>query len=237
MARGYLIAEMPDCERPRERLEHRGADALSDAELLAILLRTGREGRSSVDVAREALITFGGSLDGLAEATLGELRRVRGIGRAKAVEIKAALSLACRIGGGDRLRSRRLSGPAAIALAMREKFLGKRQEEFHVLLLDAKHRLIGEELVTRGLVDRSQVHAREVFRTAIRESCCRIVLVHNHPSGDPTPSSPDVAATASLVSAGKIVGIEVMDHVIIGAPSPERPLGYLSMREEGIVIK
>jgi DNA repair protein RadC len=173
----------------------------------------------------------------VADASLAELRNVRGIGPAKAVEIKAALSLGSRLNGGNRLRNRRLVGPAAIALAMRDSFAGKRQEEFHVLLLDAKNRLIRDELVTKGLVDRSQVHAREVFRSAIRESCSRVVLVHNHPSGDPTPSAPDVSATAMLVKAGNVVGISVMDHVILGSPSPERPMGYLSMREEKLVFK
>lgn len=235
--RGFLIAEMPDGERPRERLESRGAEALSDAELLAILLRTGRAGRSAVDVARDLLVGFGGNLDRLAEASLGELRAVAGIGRAKAIEIKAAMSLASRLGGAGCSRNERMTGPLAVMQVMREKFVGKKQEEFHVLLLDTKHRLIVDELVTKGLLDRSQIHAREVFRTAIRESCSRIVLVHNHPSGDPTPSAPDLAATASLVAAGEVVGIEVMDHVIIGIPSAEHPLGYLSMKEEKLVIK
>lgn len=234
--RGYLIAEMPELERPRERLEARGSDALSDAELLAILLRTGRCGRSALDVARDALVCFGGSLDRLAEASLGELRKIPGIGRAKAIEIHAALSLARRVGSGERLRRSRLVGPAAVCLAMRDQFHGKRQEEFHVLLLDTKNRLIEDQLVTKGLVDRSQVHAREVFRQAIRESCSRVILVHNHPSGDPTPSAPDLEATAKLRSAGEIIGIEVMDHVVIGAPSAERPLGYLSMKEEKLVF-
>jgi DNA repair protein RadC len=129
----------------------------------------------------------------------------------------------------------RLQGPADVAALLRPVLAGKQQEEFHVLLLDAKHGLIADELVTVGLVDRSQVHAREVFRVAIRESCARIVLAHNHPSGDPTPSAEDIACTRDLVAAGKIVGIEVMDHLVLGARTPGRIKDYLSFREESLL--
>lgn len=237
LSRGsFLIAEMPDCERPRERLESHGVEALSDAELLAILIRTGRAGRSALDVARDLLITFGGKLDRLADASLDELRAVPGIGPAKAIEISGALALATRIGPGRRLRQQRLLSPAAVALAVRDQFHGKKQEEFHVLLLDQKSRLIADRTVTRGLVDKTPVHPREIFRPAIRESCSRIILVHNHPSGDPTPSTQDIQATKVLKDAGDLLGISVMDHVIIGAESASYPMGYLSMKEEKIVF-
>lgn len=238
LSRGsFLIAEMPDCERPRERLELHGVEALSDAELLAILIRTGRFGRSALDVARDLLVAFGGKLDRITDASLEELRSVRGIGPAKAIEISAALALASRIGPGRRLRRQRLLSPAAAALAVRDQFHGKKQEEFHVLLLDQKSRLIADRVITRGLVDKTPVHPREIFRPAIRESCSRIILVHNHPSGDPTPSRQDIAATRVLKEAGDLLGITVIDHLIIGAESASYPMGYLSMKEEKIAFE
>jgi len=159
-----------------------------------------------------------------------------GIGQAKAIEITAALALASRIGAGSLLRRQRLLCPSAVAMAVGDQFHGKKQEEFHVLLMDRKNRLIGDRVVTRGLVDRTQIHPREVFRMAIRESCSRIILVHNHPSGDPTPSSCDVEATKGLIAAGKLIGIAVDDHLIIGSKSPSYPMGYLSMKEEQILF-
>jgi DNA repair protein RadC len=127
----------------------------------------------------------------------------------------------------------RLETPGDVAALMRPVLSGKEQEEFHVLLVDTKHRLLRSEKVTVGLLDRAQIHPREVFRPAIREACSCIVLVHNHPSGDPTPSTADIASTKDLVSAGKIIGIHVIDHVIIGQRSATNPKGYLSFREEG----
>ncbi|OGV64613.1 MAG: hypothetical protein A3K19_29750 [Lentisphaerae bacterium RIFOXYB12_FULL_65_16] len=129
----------------------------------------------------------------------------------------------------------RLVAPADVAALMRPLLAGKQQEEFHVLLIDAKHGLIADELVTVGLVDRSQVHSREVFRQAICKSCSRIILAHNHPSSDPTPSAEDIACTRDLVAAGKIVGIEVMDHVVLGARTSGRLKDYLSFREENLL--
>lgn len=231
----YLIAEMPDHERPRERLESVGADALSDTELMAILLRTGRAGRSVIDLARDVLNAFQGDLSKIAQAGLNELREIRGIGRAKAIEIRAAFTLAHRLSIREKKQAPRLESPASVADLMREYFRPKQQEEFHALLLDTKHALMRDECITVGLVDRSQAHAREVFRTAIRESCSRLILAHNHPSGDPTPSAQDISCTKNLVSAGKIIGIQVLDHVIIGARTVDRPRDFLSMREENLM--
>jgi DNA repair protein RadC len=230
-----LIAEMPDRERPRERLIHRGADALSDTELLAILLRSGPRGSSVVDLARRLLSSFDGNLAQLAAANLTELCAIHGIGMAKAVEIRAAFTLAARLAETQVLKRPRLESPIEVTTLMREHFRNLKQEEFHALLLDTKHALIRDELVTIGLLDRSQVHAREVFRTAIRESAARILLVHNHPSGDPTPSSQDIACTRELVAAGKLVGITVLDHVVVGHRSPERIKEYVSFREENLL--
>lgn len=231
----HMIAELPDRERPRERLLRHGVDGLSDTELLAILLRAGTPGRSVLQLARDLLGAFGGDLARLAAAGIPELLRVHGIGPAKAVEIHAAFSLArrlCECSGPSR---QRLESPAAVAALMREVFRHSRQEEFHALLLDTKHQLLRDERVTVGLLDRSQVHAREVFRGAILESCSRIILCHNHPSGDPTPSSQDISCTRNLVAAGRIVGIEVLDHIVIGRRSATRAQDFLSFREENLL--
>jgi DNA repair protein RadC len=234
-SRPFLIAEMPGHERPRERFLRHGADALSDTELLAILLRTGQAGRSVLELAREALIRFDGDLRQLATAPLSELQQIPGIGQAKAIEVSAAFTLARRLSNRCHLDRPRLESPAEVVTLMREYFMGKAQEEFHVLLLDTKHHLIRDEQITVGLVDRSQVHAREVFRSAIKESCSRIVLVHNHPSGDPTPSAQDISCTKNLIAAGKIIGIEVLDHIIIGHRTASRFRDFLSLRDEKLI--
>ncbi len=231
----FCIAEMPEAERPRERLLEFGADALSNTELLAILLRTGSTRCSVITLARRVLDKFGGGLGGIAQATVSELQELDGIGVAKAVELHAAFTLARRLSRQAGNNLLRLTAPAQVADYMREIFRGKRQEEFHALLLDTKHALIRDHCVTVGLVDRSQVHAREVFRPAIREACSRVLLVHNHPSGDPTPSEQDIRCTRNLVSAGKIVGIEILDHVIVGNRDECCGREFVSFREEGLL--
>ncbi len=229
------IAEMPETERPRERLLEFGADALSNTELLAILLRTGSLRCSVLTLARRVLTRFHGSLTHIAGASVSELRELDGIGVAKAVEINAAFALARRMSRMTTEESPRLTSPTEVVDYMRETLRGKRQEEFHALLLDTKHGVIRDHCVTVGLVDRSQVHAREVFRPAIREACSRILLVHNHPSGDPTPSDQDVKCTRSLLAAGQIIGIDILDHVIVGDRSQNGRREYVSFREEGLL--
>lgn len=233
--RGCMIAEMPGHERPRERLLAHGPSALKTAELLAILLRTGTHDRSALDVATALLQRCGGDLVRLAAAPVAELCKVRGIGQAKALELRAAFDLARRLQaafGADKVR---LPGPSDVADLLRDELRGKEKEEFHVLLLDAKNGLLRHEIVTVGLVDRSHIHAREVFRSAIREGCARVLLAHNHPSGDPTPSAPDIECTRNLVNAGKIIGIDVIDHVVIGTRTASRPRDWLSFREANLM--
>lgn len=230
-----LIAELPGHERPRERLLASGPEALSDTELLAILLRTGTRGRSALELARELLLNFGGGLNSLAAAGVGELRGLRGIGAAKAVEVVAAFTLARRLAAQPGRRRPRIEGPADVAALLREKLRLKAQEEFHVLLLDAKHHVLRDECVTVGLADRSQVHAREVFRPAIRESCTAVILAHNHPSGDPTPSPQDLECTKSLTAAGRVIGISVLDHVIIGRAGLAGDREFVSFREANLL--
>jgi len=231
----HLIAELPANERPRERLQAKGADALADAELLAILLRTGARGRSVLDLARDILVRFDYDLDVLSRASVQDLREVRGVGTAKAVEIHAAFALARRLVDNVGRDPLIIDGPDSVARLMREQFRQSRQEEFHVLYLNTKNAVLLREQVTVGLLDRSPIHAREVFRTAVRESCSRVLLVHNHPSGDPTPSPEDIACTEDLVKAGKIIGIDVLDHVVIGRRTQSRIKDYVSFREEGLL--
>ena len=231
----YLIADLPEHERPRERLLQQGVEALSDAELLAILLRTGTRDRSAVDLARDVLAAADGCLARLAAASVTDLARVRGIGQAKAIEIQAAFALARRLRDTLAAERFRIQNPADVGELLREQLRGKPQEEFHVLLLDTRNYVLRDECITVGLVDRSQIHAREVFRTAIRENSSRVVLAHNHPSGDPTPSPQDIECTRSLVSAGKVFGIDVLDHVVLGTRTPSRPRDFVSFRESNLL--
>ena len=231
----YLISELPLHERPRERLLAKGADALSDIELLAIILRTGPKGKSTLDLARQLLQQFDGSLSEMASASPAELSRLKGIGRTKAAELKATFALASRLALDIITENQKVSTPNDAATYFRERFRGKRQEELRILLLNTKNIVIRDELVTVGLLDSSQVHAREVFRSAIHYSASKLILVHNHPSGDPAPSDKDVLCTQELIAAGKIVGIEVVDHIIMGTRTKDRNKDFFSFREGDLI--
>ncbi len=221
------IKEWPEDERPRERLLKHGAAAMSDAHLIAILLRTGAGGRSALDLAMELLAVFG-SLNTLEQASINEISAVRGIGKAKAAQLKAAAELGRRM-----FRETDPKGPAfSSAQDIRDfiyaKVRGMKQEVFFCLLLDAKNRLIREvKEVTKGTLTSSPIHPREAFRDAIRESAASVIFVHNHPSGDPSPSRDDILITERLAAAGDTVGIKVLDHIIIADH------GYVSMLEKG----
>lgn len=217
---------------PRERLAKYGADSLSDSELLAVLLRTGIRGCPVQQMASKLLAKFNGSLLGLCAASVEELCSIPGMGKTKSLELCAAFALSKRL-AEQRLAERTdMKNPRLIALYMREVFNSAQQEEFHVLLLDCQMRLLRNERITVGLVDRSLVHAREVFRCAIRESCSYIIVCHNHPSGLVEPSDQDIAITQMLVKAGNIIGIKVIDHLIIGGKVGENP-EYYSFMENG----
>lgn len=213
-------------DRPRERLDALGAEALSDAELLALLLRTGARGADALVIASRLLASRGG-LAGLARADGGDLAGMAGVGPAKIASLRACLEL------GRRLAARRLEAGAAIRSPadvfrhFHPRLRHAAQERFFVVLLDGRHRVLRHELVSQGTLTASLVHPREVFRPALRESAAALVLVHNHPSGDPTPSREDREITERLMRAGEILGIPVLDHVVVA----ER--GYSSLREEG----
>jgi DNA repair protein RadC len=212
----YAIREWPAPERPRERLYAAGAGALATRELLAILIGSGREGASAVDVAGELLRASGGSLRRLAAAGPAELADVPGIGPAVAARVSAALELGRRLAREGPLERPRIAGPADVFERCAPALRDLAQEEFRVLLLNTQHAVLRELVITRGTLDTSVVHPREVFRAAIIESAAAVILVHNHPSGDPVPSPDDEAVTGQLVHAGQLLGIPVLDHVIIG---------------------
>ena len=229
---GQLIRDMPDHERPRERLAEKGADALSDAELVAILLRTGLKGRSALAVAADLLKTFV-TLGNLARATLDELRQIKGIGRDKAIALKAAFTLAKRMADELRRESPVLDSPERVADLLREDNRFLDVEHLQVLLLNTRKKLIRIEKISQGTLDSLLVHPREVFKFAITANAAAVVLAHNHPSGDPTPSEQDIKVTRDLIRAGQLLKIDVIDHVIMGKPTEGRSRDYVSLRELG----
>ncbi len=232
MAESILIRDLPEHERPRERLALRGADALRDAELIAILLRTGTKGSSALAIAEQLLKTFE-TLDNLARANLEELRKIKGIGPDKAIALKSAFTLAQRMARELRGESPLLDTPDRVAELLREQNRVYHVENFQVVMLNTRRRLIRSESISQGTLDTLLVHPREVFKSAISAGAAAIVLVHNHPSGDPTPSEADIKVTRDLIRAGQLLKIEVLDHIILGRAGPERQRDYVSLRELG----
>ncbi|MCP9456155.1 MAG: DNA repair protein RadC [Nitrospira sp.] len=220
------IPSWPESERPRERLLSKGPEALSDAQLLAILLRTGRRDSSAVAVAMEVLQRVGG-LSGLVKSGVEELCAIEGVGLAKAAQLKAALEIGRRSLAAPLSTGMRLSSSADLFRHFYPLLRDYKQELFKVILLDAKNTIVKETTVSEGTLTLSLVHPREVFTQAIRESAAGVIFVHNHPSGDPTPSREDRHLTDRLVAAGRLLGIAVLDHVIIGDGR------YVSFADEG----
>jgi len=214
-AKYLTIKELPPEERPRERLEKYGPGALSDSELLAIILRTGSKNVSVTELAKNLLRNQKG-LKGIASASLEELCQLGGIGKAKAVQVQAAFEI------GKRFSKARDRGDARIRCSEDVKRLlwhdmrNHDKEHFVILILDTKNRVIKDDTITIGTLDSSIINPREVFKSAVKSNAASVIIVHNHPSGDPTPSSDDIATTKRLRDAGEIVGISVLDHVIIG---------------------
>jgi DNA repair protein RadC len=211
-------------ERPREQPLAHGAAALSNAELLALLLRTGARRRGATHVAHELLAN---GLSALAQAAPGELAAVAGIGPTKAATLLAAFELGRRIAARPLQRGERIGSPEDVHRHFHARLRDAPAEEFHIVLLDARHRILRSVLTSQGTLTASLVHPREVFRPALREAAAALVLVHNHPSGDPTPSTEDREITRRLARAGALLGIPVLDHVIVA------DRGYASLREQG----
>src|SRR5688572_26053144 len=226
------MKDMPAEERPRERLVAVGAENLKTSELLAILLRTGSKGISAIDLGERLIHQFG-SLEKLARAPLAELQKVKGVGRDKAIALKSAFTLAQRMARELRHESPVLDRPEIIADLLREEVRNQNVETFQVLLLNTRRRLIQVEIISQGTLDTILVHPREVFKTAISANASGVVLVHNHPSGDPTPSEADIRVTRDLIRAGQLLKIDVLDHVILGRATEGRTKEYASLRELG----
>jgi DNA repair protein RadC len=231
MTNGIRIQDMPESERPRERMAKHGADALSKAELLAILLRTGTKGVSAIEIGAELIRKFG-TLDSLSRASLDELRKVKGVGRDKAIALKAAFKLARLLVDEMHGESPVLDQPERIADFLREANREYHVEQFQAVLLNTRRKLIRVEQISQGTLDQILVHPREVFRSAIAANASAIVLVHNHPSGDPSPSEADVKTTRDIIRAGQLLKIDVLDHIIFGRKNGAGK-DYVSLRELG----
>jgi DNA repair protein RadC len=226
--KSFTIHDLPLSERPRERLQKFGVEALSAQEILALILGRGIAGES-VTVTAQRLLSQFGSLKGIAGASLEELSQIKGIGPAKASQIKAAFELANRLEGYQEPSKKPVvKTPDEVVSLVTGQLKGKKKEHFLVLLLDTRGQLIRVSEVSVGSLDSSIVHPREVFKEAVSASAASVIFVHNHPSGDPEPSEDDVKLTERLVKAGEVMGIEVLDHIIIGDKK------YRSLKREGL---
>lgn len=224
----FTLRDVPSEERPRERMLQVGAQSLSNAELMAILLRTGTYAESAVTLAQRVL-KQSGSLRNLVEMTVDQLTQIKGIGAAKALQLKAGIELGKRIARTTADDKVTIRSPQDVSALVMEELRYLQKEHFICLFLNTKNHVIGQETLSIGSLNASIVHPREVFRAAIQRSSASIICVHNHPSGDPTPSPEDIAITRQLTEAGKIVGIEVLDHVIIGDNR------FISLKEKGCI--
>jgi DNA repair protein RadC len=220
---------MPEHDRPRERLEQVGAGALRDAELIAVLFRTGTREEGAVALAERLLRHFDGKLHKVAQASVDELQQVRGVGRVKAIEIKAALELGRRAISYAREPIPKIKDSGHAATLFAPRFQACETENFKVMLLNIKNEVLKIVDVSSGTVDATMAAPLDVFRQAVRESAPKVMVAHNHPSGDPEPSQADIQLTQRLKDAGKIMGIELLDHIILGDKR------YVSLKERGLM--
>jgi len=223
----YRIKDIELTDRPRERLAEKGAEALTAAELLAILLRVGVQGENAVQVGQRLLNDLNG-LVGIHQADFQEVCNQRGVGTAKAAQIKAALELGRRLGSIHPETKKAIHGPNDVAELVKYAMMGLDHEELWVLVLDTKNRVISKDQLYKGSLNSSTVRIGEVFRAAIQRNAASVIVVHNHPSGDPTPSPEDISLTRALIQAGKLLDIELLDHVIIGGNQ------YVSLKDKNL---
>lgn len=223
----YRIRDLHESDRPRERLASLGPQALTNAELIAILLRVGVRGENAVAVGQRLLNKFSG-LTGLHRAPFAELKKQHGVGDAKAAQIKAAIELGRRLTLESPEERPAINSPADAAALVSYEMAALEQEHLRVILLDRRNRVLETVEVYKGSVNSSQVRVGEVFKEAIRKNASAVVVIHNHPSGDPTPSPDDVAVTRAITQAGKLLDVEVLDHLVIGQGK------WISMKERGL---
>ncbi|MFD1955369.1 DNA repair protein RadC [Paenibacillus thailandensis] len=222
----YTLRDVPHDERPRERMMRYGAEALSHSELIAILLRTGTKRESAVHLASR-ILKEAGSLHNLVDMSLNELVAIRGIGPAKAVQLRAGIELGRRVSRSGSGKPVTVRKPQDAADCVMEDLRLLKKEHFVCLFLNTKNHIIARETLSIGTLNASLVHPREVFRAAIKHNSASLICVHNHPSGDPTPSAEDIGLTKRLMEAGELVGIEVLDHLVIGDGR------FVSLKEHG----
>ena len=227
--RGHTIKELPECERPREKLLEHGAKTLSNTELLAVLIRTGSRDSSALDLSNRRLYTRSDGMSSLEDASVEELTKIKGIGQCKASQILAAIEFGKRIVLESRREKKKVSSPLDIVDYFMADMCRLKKEHFKIAMLDTKNHIIGTEEISVGNLNSSIVHPREVFKEAIRRSSSSIILVHNHPSGDPTPSREDINITKRLTECGELLGIKVLDHIIIG------DMKHISLKEMDVL--
>lgn len=226
------IREMPREERPREKLAAHGPASLTNPELIAILLRTGISGKNAIEVARELLQKYG-SLRGLSRCSVDELSRVRGIGFAKAVQLVAAFGLGQRL-ANETLSKQKIDSPEIVNELIGPEMRMLRKESLRVILLDTRYHLIRIEQISVGSVNESIAHPRDIFQPAVAASAYAVIVVHNHPSGDSSPSQADHSLTRRLADAAELLQIKLLDHIIIGAPQ-DGSAPYFSFKEAGVL--
>jgi DNA repair protein RadC len=224
----FTVRDLPRQERPRERLQKFGPEALSAQELLALVIGRGIPKKSVMSIAQELLTRFG-NVKAISQATIEELSQIKGIGLAKATQIKACFELGRREDLEPELKDFDIKDPEAVVKAIRSSIKDKAKEHFKLILLNPRNKIIGISTISIGTLNASLVHPREVFKDAITHSAASVVLAHNHPSGDPEPSEDDITITKRLIEAGKILGVEVIDHIIISKN------GFFSFKERGLI--
>ncbi|MTI68771.1 MAG: JAB domain-containing protein [Firmicutes bacterium] len=225
----YTIKDLPLDERPREKLYKKGVKSLSNSELLAIIIRTGNKNKSALEISQTLLTLDKEGLLYLSECSVDELTLIDGIGRCKAAQILSALELGKRSIKYRNVETKKITSPLDVSNLLMDDMKNLKKEYFKIIMLNTKNRIISIEDISVGSLNSSIVHPREVFKSAIKRSSASLILVHNHPSGDPEPSKEDINITKRLVECGKILGIKVLDHIILGNNR------YVSLKEEDVV--
>lgn len=225
----YTIKDLPISERPREKLQQLGPEFLSNDELIAIIIRTGSKTESAIELSRKVLSIDNRGLAYLRDTTLEELMEVKGIGKCKGAQILAAIEIGKRLSYSEALKKVKITNPETIANLYMDEMRYLHKEHFKIALLDTKNQIIVTEEISVGTLNASIVHPRDVFKVAIKRNANSIILIHNHPSGDPAPSNEDINITNRLIEAGKLIGIKVLDHIIIGDNR------YISFKEKNLL--